>query len=123
MKVQIVKELNDNVYSATLNILEPEIGNYMAAVHDFGEEPINFGGQILDTDNSTVLATLSDRYIKVTEIISSPVSQTFSFDQYGSNVEKIANQWVNGCVNSISAYVKEVSAKVDGFSGVQVVDV
>ena len=123
MKIQIDKELQDNDYTVKLSILESDIGNYLEAVHDFGEVPINFGGQILDTDDSSILATLSDRYAKVTDIIDNPIIQTFTTDQYGDNTEKIAIQWTNASVGKIDGYVKETSAKVDTFSGTQIVDV
>lgn len=123
MKVQIDKVLQNNSYNATISIIESNVGNYMEAIHDFGETAINFGGQIMDSDGETVLAGIADRTLKITDIIVTPMSQSFSTTQFGENAEKIANQWINESVTKIDTYVKEMSAKIDTFTGTQIIDV
>lgn len=123
MKVQVDKELKNNNYSVSISILEEEVGNYLEAVHDFGESALNFGGQLLDTDDTTILAVIPNKSVKVTELVKTPMTQVFTTVQYGAIAEKIANQWADFCVKKIEAYVKEVSAKIDTFTGVQVIDI
>lgn len=123
MKVKVERQLNNNNYICNLSIIEPEIGNYIEGVNDFGEKPINFGGKIIDTDDTTTLATLANNDVKITDIIKTPVRQSFAMSQYAGNTEKVAMQWIANSVKKIEEYVKEVSAKVDTFSGSEVFDV
>lgn len=123
MKVQIDRELRNNSYNAKISIIEENVGNYAEAVHDFGETAINFGGQIFDEDGTTVLATIADRTLKVTDIIKTPMTQSFATNQYGDKAEKTANQWISASVKKIEDYVKEMCAKIDTFTGTQIVDV
>lgn len=152
MRVQVDKVLQDNSYNVTLSILDPNVGNYMEAVHDFGEKPINFGGNIeqvgTSADNAvmamndgteevpstpdsssptepvtTVLAILADNTVKISDMVNNPVSQSFNTTQYGDNAEIIANAWATQSVSKIEAYVKLMCAKIDTFTGTQIVDV
>lgn len=50
MKIEVQKELKEGSAMVTMSILEPEVGNYLTAVEAFGEEPINIGGQVKDSD-------------------------------------------------------------------------
>lgn len=152
MRVQVDKVLQDNSYNVTLSILDPDVGNYMEAIHDFGETPINFGGKIeqvgTNTSNAvvtmndgteeepsdpgstsptepttTVLAIIADNTVKISDMVNNPVSQNFNTTQYGENAETIANAWATQSVSKIDTYVKEMCAKVDTFTSTQIIDV
>lgn len=123
MKLEIRKELKGSSAIVTISILEAEIGNYLKAVESFGEEFINIGGEIKDSDDETVLASLSDWYIKVTEIIENPITTTFQITQYGDNTVKVADKWVKDVTDKIDKYVEELSEKVDDFSGTTIIDI
>lgn len=123
MKIEVQKNLQDNIYTVSLSILDYEDGNYAEAVHDFGETALNFGGKVMDADGTTVLASLADKTIKVSSMANEPVVQSFSTIQYGENTEKVANQWGAQMVMMIDAYVKEMSAKIDTFTSTQIIDI
>lgn len=122
MKVLINKELINNIYNVEISILELENGNYVDAIHDFGESPINFGGFIKDSDGST-LAVIADRNLKITEIFKTPMKQSFSIVQYGDIAERIALRWIEESVEKIELYVKEMSAKIDTFTSTYIIDI
>lgn len=123
MKIKIDKELKDNTYFVSLSILEPEIGNYLDGVHDYGEDAINFGGKIMDEDGTTVLASLADRNVKITDMIEKPFRQSFQISQYGENSLKIVEQWISNVKKKIDGYVKAVAAKTDDFTGTETIDI
>lgn len=123
MKIEVQKELKEGSAMVTMSILEPEVGNYLTAVEAFGEEPINIGGQVKDSDQSTILVDLSDWYVKVTDIIASPITMTFQSSQYGVNTVKTAEAWIQNTMNKIDTYVTTMSQKVDEFSGTTISDI
>ena len=123
MKIEVQKELKEGSAMVTMSILEPEVGNYLTAVEAFGEEPINIGGQVKDSDQSTILVDLSDWYVKVTDIIANPIIITFQSSQYGVNTVKTAEAWVQSTMNKIDTYVTTMSQKVDEFSGTTISDI
>lgn len=152
MRVQVDKVLKDNSYNVTLSILDFNIGNYMEAIHDFGEKAINFGGNIEQVGTSsenavtkmnegtteeptnpgettptepvtTILAVLADNTVKISDMVDNPISQSFNTMQYGENAEMVANAWATQSVAKIDAYVKEMCAKIDTFTGTQIIDV
>lgn len=122
MKIQTNKELVNNSYNVEIKILELDIGNYIEAIHDFGETPINFGGIIKDADDAT-LAVIADRNLKITEIAINPMKQSFSVTQYGNIAEKIALRWTDECVEKIDNYVKLMSSKTDTFTSIETIDI
>lgn len=121
MKITVTKELNDNNYKVIISMAEMQKGNYLEAIKDYGESPINFGGEI--KEGEAILATLSNNYIKITEVEKTPVEQNFYTQQYSTNSKKIADAWANTIVDSIKVYVTEMCAKIDDFSETQVYDV
>lgn len=123
MKIEVQKELKEGSAMVTMSILEPEVGNYLTAVEAFGEEPINIGGQVKDSDQSTILVDLSDWYVKVTDIIANPIIMTFQSSQYGVNTVKTAEAWIQSTMNKIDTYVTTMSQKVDEFSGTTISDI
>lgn len=123
MKIEVQKELKEGSAMVTMSILEPEVGNYLTAVEAFGEEPINIGGQVKDSDQSTTLVDLSDWYVKVTDIIANPIIMTFQSSQYGVNTVKTAEAWIQSTMNKIDTYVTTMSQKVDEFSGTTISDI
>lgn len=123
MKIEVQKELKEGSAMVTMSILEPEVGNYLTAVEAFGEEPINIGGKVMDSDQSTTLVDLSDWYVKVTDIIANPITMTFQLSQYGANTIKTAEAWIQSTMNKIDTYVTTMSQKVDEFSGTTISDI
>lgn len=121
MKVTISKELNNNNYKVMISVSEMQKGNYLEAIKDYGEIPINLGGEV--KEGETVLATLSNNYIKITDIEKNPVEQNFYTQQYSTNSKKIADAWAETVVASIKTYVAGMCAKVDDFTETQVYDV
>lgn len=123
MKIKVDKELNNNTYNVSISIIELNTGDYINAVHDFGEDPINFGGKITSQEEEDVLAIISDRNVKITELAESPIYQGFSLSQYGENAEMIANRWSEQSVEKIDTYAKKMAAKIDTFTSTEIVEV
>lgn len=123
MKIKVDKELKNNTYSVLISIIEINTGDYINAVHDFGEEPINFGGKITNQEEDNVLAIISDRNVKITELAESPISQGFSSSQYGENAEIIANRWAEQSIEKIDTYAKKMAAKIDTFTSTEIIEV
>ena len=123
MKIKVDKELNNNTYNVSISIIELNTGDYINAVHDFGEDPINFGGKITSQEEEDVLAIISDRNVKITELAESPISQGFSLSQYGENAEMIANRWSEQSIEKIDTYAKKMAAKIDTFTSTEIVEV
>lgn len=121
MKITVTKELNNNNYRIMVSVSELNKGNYLEAVKDFGESAINIGGEI--KEGETVLATLSNNNVKITDIEKHPIEQNFFIQQYNANTKKIADAWAVFVTELIKSSVSEVSAKVDDFSETLVYDV
>ena len=121
MKITVNKELENNNYKVTLSVSELEKGNYMEAIRDYGEDAINLGGEI--KEGETVLATISNNNVKITDISKHSIEQDFYTQQYSANTQKIAEAWSTFAVDTIKKYVSEMSAKVDDFSETEVFDV
>lgn len=122
MKIQIEKVLKNNICSVTISILNIEDSNYLEAISDFGEKPINFGG-IIKSSEDEIVATLADRTIKITDLVKNPITQTFSVNQYGDNATIAANSWASESATKIEEYVKEVCSKIDSFTSTEIIDV
>lgn len=124
MRIEVNKVLEDNSYNVTLRILEFDVGNYVEAIHDFGETPINFGGKIYQkSDEDTTLAILADNKVKISEIADCAIVQYFSTSQYKDNAQLIADAWADLSVSKIEDYVKEMCAKIDTFTTKYIIDV
>lgn len=117
MKIKAVKNLTDNNYQIALTVIDLKEGDYLNAIHDFGENPINIGGDILDS-NKSKLTTLIPYNIKITDISENPVIQNFYVSQYDNEVNtiKIADMWLEQTIDKIKTYVIDITTKIDSFS-------
>lgn len=115
--IDLTKTLKNNTYCVDITATTITNELYLEAVRDYGEIAINFGGEIEDPNTAdTILATLSLKNVKITDIPTHPVHQEFSTIQYPTNAKKIANAYYDMIKKRIEDYEKSKVAETDDFT-------
>ena len=109
------RTMENNVYIIDVTMEKLEDGAYKTAIQNYGEESINIGGEILSEEDA-VLAVLSDKYIKISELPEKPVRQRFSATQYGEKAKETAVGWYEATQEKILDYVNKKAGLVDDFT-------
>lgn len=119
MKLEIVKDLEMNNYSATFNIID--ITNLdTEKLKDYGVLKILIGGEIPITLDGV------DTSFKVSEEIKDfpsdfPFTKTFKDSTYNGKGKEHAEAYIAEIIKRAEFLISEIDARVDDFSGVQII--
>ncbi|MDK2600528.1 hypothetical protein QO179_23830 [Bacillus stercoris] len=115
MKVLFTKELENNVYSVTVEISDVAVTD-TDLFHDFGQPMINLGGEIKD-QMGNISITMPSNMKRLTDQF--PVTVKFSDLQYNNNAKNVANAWIFTVEQRISEAMNELRLKTDDFTGTE----
>lgn len=113
--ITIVRSIDRSVFVIDITMDDIENGDYLENVRRFGEEAIEIGGEILDT-NEDVLARIPSRRIRISELPANPVSQRFSPVAFGELARDVALAWYVQTKERITDYIASKTTMFDDFS-------
>lgn len=116
MKLVFTKTLANNVYTVEVAVTEVAAED-LELFADFGEPSIDIGGTIMDTDDTTILATLPSNFRKVHSQM--PIVSRFGDAQFSSKGKVIAEAWIRMIEKRINQAMTDIRLKLDDFSGTQ----
>lgn len=119
MKLEIVKSISHNNYSVEFKITEVSKLN-QEAFDEFGYESINIGGYFPITLDGVDTAFKVTEDIKVLPL-DFPFTKTFKDSSYNGKGKEHANAYIKEIKDRIEVAMATIDAKVDDFSGTEVV--
>ena len=115
------RSVEKNTYIIDISMEKLEDGKYAESIRNYGEEPIEIGGEVRDEYNG-LLATLSNRQFKISELPAKPIRQQFPESQYGEKAKEVALCWYEQVKETINAYIASKVALYDDFSASRTIE-
>ena len=113
--ITIVRSIEQNVFVIDITMDKLEEGDYLQNVRLFGEDAIEIGGDILD-ENGDVIARISSRRIRISELAENPIKQRFTPAAFGAIARDVALAWYEQTKERITDYIATKTTLFDDFS-------
>ena len=114
-EITITRSVERNVFIVDITMDELKEGDYKDNIAIFGEEHIELGGEIRN-ETDEVLALISSRRIRISQLPDNPVRQRFPQSTFGALARDIALAWYEQSKKRISDYIATKITMFDDFS-------